>query len=453
MTNGTFLRPLNPCFQKHIIVMFGQTVFVLQRLLVRIALFTFVFVLISVSSSTNLSTAASYESAIGTHPIYSKIRKTIPRPANNESLHVHIGFYLESLGNFRSTEMAFDVDLYLYMSWKDPTLNHSQKGYFLINDKNILNQIWLPDLYFANARTAYFHDVTVPNFNMFIDKEGRVSYGTRVTLNVACNLNLKNYPLDQQLCLIKIISYAHVKSEMNTTWFSNKPIRYNPEIGLPEFRIGSIKHDYCNGTFMYTLTDTSHRVGDFSCLLGMIQLERSIGYHLVQSYIPTGLIVVISWVSFWIDRRAVPARVSLSFTTLLTLSTQGNGLRYALPPVSYAKAIDYWYGVCMLFIFGVLLEFALVNSYMRRANKYNQLAQHYKWNSPQTVIPTEVDSDNDEAYTRYHPASCLSQPQLIYKAMYFSRRALAVDQISRLAFPGVFVCFNFIYWYYYLNAL
>lgn len=29
----------------------------------------------------------------------------------------------------------------------------------------------------------------------------------------------------------------------------------------------------------------------------------------------------------------------------------------------------------MLFIFGVLLEFACVNSYMRRANKYNQMAE------------------------------------------------------------------------------
>ena len=62
--------------------------------------------------------------------------------------------------------------------------------------------------------------------------------------------------------------------------------------------------------------------GQFSCLLAQIHLQRAIGYHLVQTYIPTGMIVVISWVSFWIDPNAVPARVSLSFTTLLTLATQ-----------------------------------------------------------------------------------------------------------------------------------
>ncbi|KHJ88723.1 hypothetical protein OESDEN_11480 [Oesophagostomum dentatum] len=69
---------------------------------------------------------------------------------------------------------------------------------------------------------------------------------------------------------------------MNATWFSDGPIRYNPEIGLPEYHIMSLEHDYCNGVFHYTITHNSSRLGDFSCLLGMVNLKRAIGYHLVQ---------------------------------------------------------------------------------------------------------------------------------------------------------------------------
>ena len=75
----------------------------------------------------------------------------------------------------------------------------------------------------------------------------------------------------------------------------------------------------------------------YSCLEARIGVKRRIGYHLVQTYIPSSLIVMVSWVSFWIDPKAAPARVALSITTLLTLTTQTAGVRMSLPPVSYAK--------------------------------------------------------------------------------------------------------------------
>ena len=46
--------------------------------------------------------------------------------------------------------------------------------------------------------------------------------------------------------------------------------------------------------------------------------------------------------SFWLDAHAVPARVALGVTTLLTMSTQTASINSALPPVAYTKAIDVW---------------------------------------------------------------------------------------------------------------
>lgn len=40
-------------------------------------------------------------------------------------------------------------------------------------------------------------------------------------------------------------------------------------------------------------------------------LRRHIFFFLLQTYFPATLMVMLSWVSFWIDHRAVPARVSL----------------------------------------------------------------------------------------------------------------------------------------------
>jgi hypothetical protein len=38
---------------------------------------------------------------------------------------------------------------------------------------------------------------------------------------------------------------------------------------------------------------------------------RNLGYYITQIYIPSSMIVILSSVSFWIDRQAAPARVTL----------------------------------------------------------------------------------------------------------------------------------------------
>lgn len=40
---------------------------------------------------------------------------------------------------------------------------------------------------------------------------------------------------------------------------------------------------------------------------------------------------------------------------------QVSNINASLPQTSYIKAIDIWIGVCMTFLFGALLEFAILN--------------------------------------------------------------------------------------------
>lgn len=79
------------------------------------------------------------------------------------------------------------------------------------------------------------------------------------------------------------------------------------------------------------------------------------GYYLIQIYIPSGLIVIISWVSFWLNRNATPARVSLGVTTVLTMTTLMSSTNAALPKISYVKSIDVYLGTCFVMVFASLL--------------------------------------------------------------------------------------------------
>ena len=64
-----------------------------------------------------------------------------------------------------------------------------------------------------------------------------------------------------------------------------------------------------------------------------------------QVYIPSSLIVVMSWVSFWLNRGAAPARVGLGVTTVLTMTTLMASVNAALPKISYMKSIDIYLGM------------------------------------------------------------------------------------------------------------
>lgn len=79
---------------------------------------------------------------------------------------------------------------------------------------------------------------------------------------------------------------------------------------------------------------------NFACIRGFIELKRKVGYYIVQVFVPSILIVVLSWVSFWVDHDAVPARISLGVLTVLTMTTQSSGARQSLPQVSYVKVME-----------------------------------------------------------------------------------------------------------------
>ena len=46
------------------------------------------------------------------------------------------------------------------------------------------------------------------------------------------------------------------------------------------------------------------------------KLQRNIGYFIFQTYLPSILIVMLSWVSFWINHEATSARVALGKSNL-----------------------------------------------------------------------------------------------------------------------------------------
>lgn len=117
-------------------------------------------------------------------------------------------------------------------------------------------------------------------------------------------------------------------------------------------------------------------IGTYSRLIAEIHFARRMGYYLIQIYIPSSLIVVISWVSFWLHRNASPARVQLGVTTVLTMTTLMSSTNAALPKISYVKSIDIFLGTCFIMVFAALLEYATVGYLGKRIAMRKAHMQH-----------------------------------------------------------------------------
>ena len=92
----------------------------------------------------------------------------------------------------------------------------------------------------------------------------------------------------------------------------------------------------------------------------MFSFKRRLEYFVSSVFSPAVTLVILSWCCFWISRYAVPARVSLGITTILTAIVLFGSVNEAMPPVSYSKAQDYFLLVSFGFIFLSFLEFVIV---------------------------------------------------------------------------------------------
>nr|XP_032523661.1 glycine receptor subunit alpha-2-like [Danaus plexippus plexippus] len=104
---------------------------------------------------------------------------------------------------------------------------------------------------------------------------------------------------------------SHTVHDLVFIWNLTDPLVVNPDIELPQLDIANNFTSDC--TIEYS-------TGNFTCLAVVFNLRRRLGYHLFHTYIPSALIVVMSWISFWIKPEAIPARVTLGVTSLLTLA-------------------------------------------------------------------------------------------------------------------------------------
>ncbi|XP_026069334.1 gamma-aminobutyric acid receptor subunit beta-3-like isoform X1 [Carassius auratus] len=249
--------------------------------------------------------------------------------------------------------MDYTLTMYFQQYWRDKRLAYSGIPLNLTLDNRVADHLWVPDTYFLNDKKSFVHGVTVKNRMIRLHPDGTVLYGLRITTTAACMMDLRRYPLDEQNCTLEIESYGYTTDDIEFYWKGGEnAVTGVSRIELPQFSIVDYKLVSRNVVFS---------TGAYPRLSLSFKLKRNIGYFILQTYMPSILITILSWVSFWINYDASAARVALGITTVLTMTTINTHLRETLPKIPYVKAIDMYLMGCFVFVFLALLEYAFVN--------------------------------------------------------------------------------------------
>lgn len=148
----------------------------------------------------------------------------------------------------------------------------------------------------------------------------------------------------------------------------NEVYKIDKDITLPNFLI------------MRTCVDkvvATTSSGDYVRLYIMFNFQRNSGYFLIQSLLPAALIVIVSWIAFWISRDSPPSRTSLGVMTVLAMTHLLTGVNRRLPPVNYVKAADIYLGFCYLMVAFSLFEYAAV-AFSKRRNENKKKRENKK---------------------------------------------------------------------------
>lgn len=97
--------------------------------------------------------------------------------------------------------------------------------------------------------------------------------------------------------------------------------------------------------------------------------SRRIGYYLINFYVPCIIMVIMSWIVFWMDRDCIGDRIALGITTVLTIVFLLGSSNSTMPRVSYPKAIDWYLMTSFIFVFTTLIMCLLIFRFDRQLGK------------------------------------------------------------------------------------
>ncbi|CAF1218715.1 unnamed protein product [Adineta steineri] len=150
---------------------------------------------------------------------------------------VHLDILINSFGPIQDMDMSYTINCYFRQGWRDERLQFAEEVGVLSLSTKMLERLWRPDTIFYNSQYSYLHTIPTSNRLWRLFPNGSIWYSSRITVKAKCNMNLKNFPVDTQICHLLIGSFANSALDIQYNWRlgNNKSVNFDTKVLLSQF--------------------------------------------------------------------------------------------------------------------------------------------------------------------------------------------------------------------------
>merc|ERR1719282_1861211 len=217
-----------------------------------------------------------------------------------------------------------------------------------------IKELWVPNIFIYNLKTYKVLNVLSKLAGLWIDTEKKVLYSQATHITFICPMRFDKFPLDTQTCKFRVGSYSYDSSKL---------LFITKNAGYSSGGTNSIALDYDISITTLAPEDSVldyGALGNFSLSGFEMVLTRYVSTYIITYYLPSGLFVIVSWISFLIPMDVIPGRMALLVTLFLVLVNIFNTVTTNTPKAEGLTAIEAWMLACILFVFGALIEYAAI---------------------------------------------------------------------------------------------
>ena len=276
---------------------------------------------------------------------------------------IQVGIYVDELLKINDKDYSITLSCYFNVRWPDARIKLSKgfgddqrKG----GDTNstvevpmnleMVKDLWLPNIFIYNLKTYKVMDVLNKLAGLWVRSDHQVLFSQSTHITFICPMHFDKFPLDTQRCLFQVGSYSY---DDTTMVFETESAGYMDPSG------NSIALDYDIKINRLSPDDSvflGGSLGNFSLAGFEMVLSRYVSTYIITYYLPSGLFVIVSWISFLIPMEVIPGRMALLVTLFLVLVNIFNTVTTNTPKAEGLTAIEAWMLACILFVFGALIE-------------------------------------------------------------------------------------------------